>query len=214
MAISRAHYEFLRNLQRAGHLSTGGSLLEIGQANWFGDMPLGELAGEGCNVAGCSDLFEVAKRVYDQMFAPDRIDAIDLTPGSDAWQYDLNEPIELMRHYDVVINHGTAEHVFRIGQVFETIHDAACVGGLMIHDAPLKWLDHGFYCLQPTLFYDLAEANNYKLLSLATGAVDGNVILLAAMLKQEDAPFCVPMQGRYRESIAQRRAATNGVAHG
>ena len=41
MAVSVPHYLVVRDLYRYGMLPQGGSLLEIGEANWYGDiMPL------------------------------------------------------------------------------------------------------------------------------------------------------------------------------
>lgn len=130
---------------------------------------------------------------------------------------DLNKPIDLGEQFDVVINNGTAEHVFNIAQVFKTIHDHCAIGGLMIHDAPLLgWLDHGFYCLQPTLFYDLATVNCYEIVKvaiheiksqtiinierreqLAAAGVPDEAMLFIAFKKRFDVPFSFPMQGRY-----------------
>jgi hypothetical protein len=53
--------------------------------------------------------------------------------------------------------------------VFEVMHDACEVGGLMIHESPFTgWTSHGFYCLQPSLFYDVARANGYEMVLVAT----------------------------------------------
>lgn len=207
MAISRTHYELFRSLP----LPRGGTLLEIGEANWYGDL---DPRSVGLLQTNQHDL---AKEFYAQTFAPEKTVAIDMNGTKAALRYDLNRPVPIDEQFDVVINHGTAEHVFNIGQVFQTMHDRCHLGGLTIHDAPFTgWVDHGFYTLQPTLFYDLAHANCYEIVLVAVhDCVSGSIVRLEsrddvhrrelppnAMLfvvfkKRFDLPFKVPMQGYY-----------------
>jgi hypothetical protein len=73
--------------------------------------------------------------------------------------------VDLDRQFHVVINSGTAEHVFNACQFFKTVHERTFPGGLMIHAFPfVGWLDHGFYNFNPTLIADLAAANQYAFL--------------------------------------------------
>lgn len=126
-----------------------------------------------------------------------------------------------------MINHGTAEHIFNIAQVFETIHYCCDDGGLMIHDSPFTgWIDHGFYCLQPTLFYDLAHANCYEVARVAIHSlgnpqiievngrdhiaelakweqIPANAQLFVALRKYGEQPFRVPMQGYYARTLSE-----------
>jgi hypothetical protein len=65
------------------------------------------------------------------------------------------------------LNNGTAEHVFNVGQLFKTMHERTKPLGLMLHDGPFTgWVNHGFYTFQPTLYLDLAAANDYELLAM------------------------------------------------
>ncbi len=145
-----------------------------------------------------------------------------------ARKLDLNLPISLGRQFDVVINHGTAEHVFNIGQVFHTIHDHTAPGGMMLHESPFTgWIDHGFYSLQPTLFYDLAYANGYGMLGLfvqdltkstlvqirqredvyrmaeAKEFPENSMLCVVLQKNQEDRPFRVPVQGFYGGGLTE-----------
>jgi len=218
MAISATHHALLSHLKPL--LPHGGTLLEIGEANWYGDL---EPASVG--LTNKENLFEVAKDFYEQLFAPSRIVSVDMH-GPSAWRCDLNEPLPPLGVFDVVMNHGTAEHIFDIAQVFRSIHTACKVGGLMIHESPFTgWKDHGFYCLQPTLFYDLAAANGYEIVSvdiedmagnrtlpiwsrekmtelLLAGGVPDNAMLFVVLRKQQAGPFVVPMQGYYSQSLS------------
>ena len=96
----------------------------------------------------------------------------------------------------------------------------------MIHDAPfVGWVDHGFYCLQPTLFSDLAMANCYEVAMVAihetksrqiirvesrdqigelaqAGSIPNNSMLFIVFRKRFEQEFRVPMQGYYAGSLS------------
>lgn len=240
MAISATHFELLSRLKPI--LPRGGSLLEIGEANWYGDIPPVTTLAELWKVLPDSERAEIGKQVNDWMgegltpftavkslyailFAPKRVVAVDMNGTPEAWRLDLNAPLPPLGEFDVVINHGTAEHVFDVAQVFRSMHDACKPGGLMIHEAPFTgWLDHGFYCLQPTLFYDMSAANGYELLSVAIEEIQSkqvidvesreamtallpnvpnNAMLYVVLRKAADAPFRVPLQGYYNQTLSE-----------
>lgn len=231
MAISAPHYRLL--LEHRDILPRGGSLLEIGEANWYGDVnPLDMLADADKTVhefiraaARSGDYFKMAKACYATVFRPSVVHAIDANGTKDAMRFDLNHTIKLPQQYDVIMNHGTAEHVFNIAQVFRTMHDACKVGGVMIHESPVTgWVDHGFYTLQPTLFYDLAATNGYGMVSVSITEIRGNTVIrlesrddiakLAGQIpdnsmlyvvyrKVADSPFAVPWQGYYDRTLSE-----------
>ena len=112
--------------------------------------------------------------------------------------------------------------------MFKTIHDHCDVNGWMIHDAPFHgWIDHGFYCLQPTLFYDLAMANCYEVALVAihetksrgivrlngrdhvtqlakAGQLPMNAMLFVVYRKRVDRPFVLPTQGYYAKTLSSQ----------
>lgn len=226
MAISKAHFDMLLTLSNEGHLPRGVDLLEIGEANWYGDHDPEEVfcgAGERCDP---QDGYAMARLIYKAIFDPKLRHAIDAGGPTAEW-LDLNKPIKLKQQYDVVYNHGTAEHVFNIAQVFRTMHEACKDGGLMIHECPFTgWVDHGFYCLQPTLFWDLAKANDYRIKFAAVehlasrtfepipcrdavletrrrGQLADNLMLYVVLRKTVDAEFRIPMQGVYAGQVSE-----------
>lgn len=226
MAISLPHFQILKELHTRGVLPQGGAILEIGEANWYGDVDPEQvfaLAGERCDPR---DSFAVVKLLYKALFNPTVVTAID-AGGPTAIKWDLNEPFVITGLGATVYNHGTAEHVFNIGQVFRTMHDACAVGGVMIHESPFTgWVDHGFYCLQPTLFWDLAHANGYEVEFVAIehwdsktwqeiecreqllemrrrGQLADGLMLFVVMRKLVEAPFKVPMQGVYAGTVSE-----------
>lgn len=242
MALTQPIYILLRKAWDAKILPQGGAILEFGEANWYGDMPIETLLADLADVLKdeprrrtiCDRIaaldrdqpdghrFGIAKQIYAALFRPEVLHAIDFHGTDIALQLDLNQPITLDRQYDVTLNNGTAEHILNIGQFLKTMHDWTKPGGLMLHEAPFNgWVDHGFYTMQPTLFFDVAAANGYELLGLfyidsvahqieqlrdretviamiRSGAITNNASLYAVQRKGVvESPFVYPFQGYY-----------------
>lgn len=233
MAISEIHFRLLCELRDRGTFKPGGSLLEIGEANWYGDFDPQLIVDQQSNESdrlltldaiAREDSFALAQMIYRATIKNASGDAIDYCGTDRAARRDLNVRYEDGPTYDVVINNGTAEHIFNIGQVFESMHRATKIGGVMIHEAPfVGWVDHGFYSLQPTLFYDLARANNYRIeligvmditakkfnrlecreaVSRLNGEMPKNGELFVVYRKVFDVNFSVPMQGVYTNLVS------------
>jgi SAM-dependent methyltransferase len=246
MAISVIEYQLIRVLQEQNLFARGGDLLEIGEANWYGDVGLNQFAAdierfaaperraallqqlEAARPDPAAATWDLAKLFWQVFLSPASITAIDLGGSPAAHKLDLNQPIDIGQRFDIVHNAGTLEHVFDIAQAFRNIHNLTRPGGFMIHHAPfVGWVDHGFYSLHPTLFWDLAEANGYRValmlyaeidppllerldsreavLALAKAGRIGRNANLAAVLQRPnaEAPFRVPMQGYYAGRVSQ-----------
>lgn len=249
MAISYTHYLILKELKARCAFEPGGRMLEIGKANFYGDMPTQDVVDEAWamssavgekvaaiitrrnSITDALHAFDVAACIYEVTIQPSHVVAIDgdpCAPGS--LKLDLNHPIELNDQFDVVVNHGTAEHIFNIANVFRLMHDSTKCGGLMIHESPFTgWVDHGFYCLQPTLFWDLASANQYEIVGVWVEHLKSRTHFpvpsreyLLQLRKQEQLPddsmlfvvfrkttdyaFEVPMQGIYAGTVSPEAA--------
>jgi hypothetical protein len=126
--------------------------------------------------------------------------------------YDLNEPVPVQKRYGVLINCGTAEHVFDQRQVWKTMHELTLPGGMMYHWLPMTWHNHGLYNYNPTFVRDLCEANRYELVDLAFGCLNpflftrtepdnaNNICMVAVLRKPESGyGFLNPQQGMYRK---------------
>jgi hypothetical protein len=252
MAISATHYVIIRTMFEHGVLPRNGALLELGEANWYDADSWPTLAEDikryvedrlrrDALLARLAQIvekrerqfrFEIAKVYYELFFAPTVLQAIDFHGTNVAKKLDLNEPVVLDRRFDVVINNGTAEHIFNVAQVFKTVHEYTLPGGMMIHESPFTgWVDHGFYSLQPTLFFDLAEFNGYRIACMViqdlsnqtitqvvsrddlyeltrTKKLPENSMLLTAFKKDdEDRPFATPAQGFYRGALSPKGMA-------
>jgi SAM-dependent methyltransferase len=106
----------------------------------------------------------VVPSAFYSLFGTDRYRSLDLMDTRSDWLRDCNEPFKLPERFDVVTNFGTAEHVFNIGAMFQSVHDALKPGGVALHVLPAFGdVNHGFYNIHPTTYLDLAAANNYSI---------------------------------------------------
>lgn len=246
MAITAIEYFLFRTMRDQNALPLGSDILELGEANWYGDVPLDLLAADIARYARPDEaaallerlttaakstetfrIWDIAKVFYATFFHNAAPTAIDFHGTPAALQLDLNGPVDLGRRFGVIFNLGTAEHVFNIAQVFKTVHDHTAPGGMMIHGLPLGgWLDHGFYNVNPTLYWDIAAANGYKILVLLyaqltpfktvqiadreqlhamtkRGEMGADSLVYAVFARpEEEREFCIPMQGYYAGAIS------------
>lgn len=79
--------------------------------------------------------------------------------------FDLNSsalPDNLVNQFDYILDGGTLEHVFSIGQALNHIHKMLKVGGKVYHYLPASnWINHGFYTVSPSLLNDYYMANGF-----------------------------------------------------
>ncbi len=250
MAISKIEYTLLSNAREQGIIPPRPRVIEFGEQNWYGDIALERLVSDierfvpdrarqrelvdRLNEAKESQhetfWFDIAKVFYETFLDYEDLQAIDLNGTDRAHRLDLNEPVDLAgQQFDLLLNMGTAEHVFNVYQFFENAHRLTKPGGLMVHGMPfLGWPDHGFYSFHPTFYFDLAAANDYALQILVCAEIEpfkmiqissrehaadlakdqgfGNNSLLYGVFKTpaEGAPFKVPLQGFYSGSVSEK----------
>jgi SAM-dependent methyltransferase len=190
LAITGLEYVVFSSLRSHGLLPARSHVLEFGESNWYGDVPVSQLDQDiqalmtddrdsllkelrgAVAVNGPQVLYEIARIFFRGIVDAASYAAIDPGSPTSRYQFDLNFPILLEDQFDVTINNGTAEHIFNVAQFFKTVHERTKPGGLMIHSSPFTgWPDHGFYNFQPTLFFDLARANQYEILSFVCGQI-------------------------------------------
>lgn len=250
MAITGIEYSLFRSLRVQNAIPLNGDFLELGEANWYGDVDFNLLAQDIYQFAPVAlrktlfirldeilqakrpaILWEVAKVFWDTFIQPRSMTAIDFDGTEQALKLDLNSPINLQRQFHMVLNLGTAEHVFNIAQVFKTIHDHTLPGGIMMHGLPFSgWVDHGFFNFNPTFYWDIAKANNYTLmlavyaeltplklikineresiLEMAKNKQIGQNSLIYVVLRKPEqvAEFRIPLQGYYAQAISKEAA--------
>jgi hypothetical protein len=88
---------------------------------------------------------------------------------------DLNYPVEAAgrRPYDFVLDIGTLEHCFNIGQAALNMAALLAAGGLIFHENPFNWANHGFYNINPTWYADFYRQDGFELLDMRMIARDG-----------------------------------------
>ncbi len=133
---------------------------------------------------------------------------------------DLNEPIaqDLHGQFDIVLDGGTMEHCFNVGQVIKNFLALAKVDGYVIHQNPLMVMNHGFYNFNPTFYYDFYKDNGHDLVSPIYGStaqgLDYKITKLpyiekfpgvpedswvtVVVKKQHDRASTWPMQSKYK----------------
>lgn len=95
---------------------------------------------------------------------------------------DLNQPCELGK-YGLVLDCGTTEHCFNIAQAIINAASAVEVGGYIFHTPPVSMVNHGFYNLNPTLFYDFYNQNEWEIQFIA-GEVNNKWFEIDAVKRQ------------------------------
>ena len=95
------------------------------------------------------------------------VDSVDIASHDDpTFLYDMNQPgaaDSIGKQYDVVLEVGTIEHVFHVPNALWNLVSLCNVGGEIIHWAPMNnWPNHGYYQLQPPLFFDFYQRNGFE----------------------------------------------------
>jgi hypothetical protein len=248
VALTAVDFQLCAALRAADALPPQPAVLELGEAEWYGDIAPGALRDEIAKLPeprrnalqkrldealrgdSPQQSWDLAKIFYAIFLDCRSLAAIDFHGTPAAMKIDLNHPVALKERYDIVINGGTAEHVFNVWQFFKTCHELTRAGGLMVHSSPFRgWLEHGFYNFNPTFFWDLAQANGYEVVSMLYSEIDpakvvllperekivemaragelgANAMLYAVYRKPAEKEFAIPQQGFYAGAISATMA--------
>lgn len=93
---------------------------------------------------------------------------------------DLNRPLphDLIGAFDAVLDPGTVEHCFNIGQAFMNCIAALKPTGAVIHTNPLQQINHGFWNISPTTYADFYEHHGFTVeLSVLIGPLADRQVL-------------------------------------
>jgi len=164
------------------------------------------------------------KRVIDaqSLFAAMgmRFTAVDLVASRGSERIvNLNDPLaaDLVGAFDVVLDAGTMEHCFNVGQTIRNIVDMTKVGGFVIHLNPMTMINHGFFNFSPTFYYDFYGQNGHHLVAPIHGVTikgievasyqmdpirrqpveDPNGSIMCLARKMHNRPLIWPMQSKY-----------------
>ena len=188
-------------------------MLDIGSSNLYGADADGVAAYVKCfrSVGQSSegDLAAFAKKIakgsgYDpvkgglnEAFAGEVLErcgidylSFDIASGYKTEIFDLNRqslPKKYAKTFNAVLNVGTTEHVLNQYNSFEVIHDAAKVGGFIVHQLPVSgFTDHGYFVYTGWVFFDIASANGYEIVDLWYDGPAGSDELYASIRSYEE----------------------------
>jgi hypothetical protein len=120
-------------------------------------------------LAGLDGRGYVHPRVFFRMLGIDGYDDLDFADFEQPTLiHDLNQPVPEAWHgrFGLLLDGGTAEHVFDVARVFANIAALLRVGGDALHVCPMSgWVNHGFYQISPCALYDFYGANGFEPLS-------------------------------------------------
>lgn len=142
---------------------------------------------------------------------------------------DLNQPLppDLADAFDVVLDAGTMEHCFNVGQAVCNILAMAKVGGFVIHMNPMTMINHGFFNFSPTFYHDFYGQNGHQLIAPICGVSASGIkinyqridhtrrqrvpetttmVLSVARKQNGEAPIW-PMQSKYLQNPTLRNTA-------
>ena len=123
---------------------------------------------------------------------PDCYDVGQLA-GYDIKILDLNECYEGLPQYDYIINPGTIEHVFNIGQAVKNTHLMLKPGGLAFHHGSINRPRLGYWNTNITMWRAFCDAGNGTLRHFAE---IGRIYY--AVYERSDMPFRWPQENNVR----------------
>lgn len=202
-------------------------------------------ANDMLEVAGFGRPLEAGSPLDDQILFRamgfKAVESLDVSDFEGATKiFDLNTrplPKALIGQFDMVIDAGTMEHVFRIDCGFANCREMLRPGGRLLSVSPMNnYVDHGFYQFSPTLFADIAYANGLEVEAAfeveihprlkpeqsraeirtvlpgdfgQVGALNANPRLFVSMLRRTEASTsdALPIQAYYRKLFANEPGA-------
>ena len=118
--------------------------------------------GKRLLIAGYPDMLPDPEKAFSSL-GYDHIDVIDIIKHNGCEiLVDLNYPMAggPPAVYDLVLDHGTCEHVFNIGQAAITLASHVKLGGRIIQHLPMNMPNHGFYAVYPIWYEALYSSRN------------------------------------------------------
>lgn len=183
MGIQKEPAAFIATLSRS--LPKGFSVCELGDQGMCGEPTK-----------------RLAQVWYEQELGCGRYVSIDGN-GNGTLTADLNRPLDALEPFDLVTDFGTGEHIFDQAQVWRTLHALTKPGGYIAFDRPSAgYGTHCYYITNRCLYEDVAAANAYRILWLESATTRrGDLTRGVFQRPQTLAPFRIPQQGRYVDSL-------------
>jgi len=105
-------------------------------------------------------------RHFYELIGVNKYTCFDVENHHSAILADLNYPLDdtsLYGTFDMVTDHGSAEHVFNIAEVYRTMHRLCRQGGLMVVTQGVS-NGNGFFTFDHAFYETMAAANGYSIL--------------------------------------------------
>ena len=113
-------------------------------------------------LAKISEKFVHAKVFFEMLGISEYYDVDKYDTDDTIYKFDLNFPVPARLHekFSLIIDGGTAEHIFDIRQVMENILVMLKPGGCVVHISSYN-MDHGFYAISPCFYFDFYKVNGF-----------------------------------------------------
>jgi hypothetical protein len=158
-----------------------------------------------------------AKSLFEAMgFELEVMDLVEARGGEIIQDLNFPVPDSLHGRYAAVIDGGTLEHCFNIGEAARNAASMCAVGGFVMHGNPLNMYNHGFYNLSPVWYHDFYKANAFDIEAalLVNGPIDAprvanspleqrfvglpdNTVQIVVARRREMRELAWPTQGKY-----------------
>lgn len=165
------------------HLQPNSNILIIGCQNLYNTENYGEIAANYFKLLG--------HRVKD----------IDIYKCNGCQIADLRDDWKANSGFDLVLQHGTIEHIDgSLYQPLKNLHESCKVGGVMIHENPktCNWPGHGQHYFTKEFWIELSKTCNYELIEVSEEPAMGNETdgwnICAVLRKLSDSKFIAEEQ--------------------
>jgi tetratricopeptide (TPR) repeat protein len=176
MALAVPDLVLITTLVQRGLLPRGGRILDVGAQEMFcagQEQAIARFMEDlGVPTAGV-DLTALSTGYAGALLEKVgfRYLSLDVYAAPSSVLFDLNNdelPASMENAFDLVMNHGTTEHVMDQRHCFDVIHRCTRVGGVMLHSLPFQgYFDHGFFAYTGRFFHTLARFNDYQAIEIS-----------------------------------------------
>jgi SAM-dependent methyltransferase len=177
MGINSVMLSWLDRLADRGAFGAYDSVFELGPQDLFVSRDQVDFVAHKHQPAAAGALVDevfryspsgiINQQAFYRIFGFQRYESCDALDRRAQHRIDLNIPVPDLGPFDCVTNFGTSEHVFNIAEVFSSVHRLLRPGGIALHVLPCCGdVNHGFYSIQPILYFDIARVNGYELVDL------------------------------------------------
>lgn len=180
MGINACILSWFEDISNAGHFAGLSSVLELGPQDFFfskevlagaADRRLTVLgrndrvAAEAAFIADPASPYAERQARFYGLFGLESYASVDTYDDRATYRQDLNTASAAPRRFDVIVDCGTAEHVFNVANVFAYVHNSLEMGGVSVSVLPTFGDNtHGFYNIHPSVYFDIARVNGYEIL--------------------------------------------------